>query len=180
MSHDPNKEFDGIRQADNKLPTWYTVSFIGTIIFAVIYLIFYHVYPGDWSQEKQYAAEAKAHSELYASSQTASTGDAGNPFRGDADAIAEGQEIFTSTCSACHGPDGKGVIGPDLTDNQWFNGEGSEQMVFNTVMEGVVNPADPANKRGVMPAHKTTLGATRVWKVIAYLEETNGNIKVEE
>ncbi len=35
--------------------------------------------------------------------------------------IVQGQEIFISTCSACHGPDAKGLpnLGKDLTTSEY-------------------------------------------------------------
>ena len=38
----------------------------------------------------------------------------------------ESTEIYTGVgiCAACHGPDGTGAIGPDLTDAEWLIGDG--------------------------------------------------------
>lgn len=36
--------------------------------------------------------------------------------------VAAGKEIFTSTCTPCHGADAQGVIGPNLTDSAWLHG----------------------------------------------------------
>ncbi len=39
------------------------------------------------------------------------------------DMVAEGKKLFTGPglCLACHGPLGKGGIGPDLTDTVWLH-----------------------------------------------------------
>src|SRR5579863_5288111 len=37
-----------------------------------------------------------------------------NPYKGDAQALAEGKELFDMYCQACHLPDGSGRIGPSL------------------------------------------------------------------
>ena len=36
-------EADGIRELDNKLPRWWVWLFYFTIIFAAVYLVYYHV-----------------------------------------------------------------------------------------------------------------------------------------
>ncbi len=82
-----------------------------------------------------------------------------NPFEGKADAIKEGKEIFQNNCSACHGDDGKGGIGPDLTDNEWKYGS-SDEAIFNSVAKG---------RPGGMPPWEGSLGKERIWKVIAYI-----------
>ncbi len=38
---------------------------------------------------------------------------------------------------ACHGMDGKGVAGPDLTDDEWLRGEGTLEQIVEVVRDGV-------------------------------------------
>ena len=45
------------------------------------------------------------------------TGD--NPYAGEAEAIAEGEDLYAEYCQACHLKDGTGRIGPNLTDDSW-------------------------------------------------------------
>lgn len=42
-----------------------------------------------------------------------------NVYSNDNDAIAKGRKIYMKLCQSCHLKDGKGRIGPDLTDDQW-------------------------------------------------------------
>ena len=111
MSHDHNKEFDGIKQADNLLPTWYSVSFVATMVIGVLYLLYYHVLT-DFSQEEMYKADVAYHAELYPA--VVGLDDlAGNPFYGDAEAIAAGAKHYSTVCAACHLAEGTGLIGRD-------------------------------------------------------------------
>jgi len=176
MSED--KTFDGIISADNKMPSWYIITFVGTVVFAIVYLLNYHVLTG-WTKEGQYAAEVAAHVAQYGTGEMQTSG--GNPLRGDAGAIASGEKTFGAICAACHGPEGKGNIGPDLTDGEWLHGtEGkiSEDQVFQVVLKGKMAPEEWKQNppKGPMPAHEGSLGARGVWEVIAFLSEKNKNI----
>jgi len=60
--------------------------------------------------------------------------------------IALGDSIFHGqaaggTCFACHGQDGKGTpAGPDLTDSEWVQSDGSLEAIVKTVQTGVPRP----------------------------------------
>jgi cytochrome c oxidase cbb3-type subunit 3 len=180
MSIDHDKEFDGIKQADNKMPPWYVVSFIATMVIGVLYLVYYHVLT-DWSQVGQYEREVAAHVKLYPEVEVGGAdGEAGggNPLAGQAAAIAEGAETYQAICAACHKADGSGLIGPNLVDNEWLHGN-SELAVYDVIMEGRMQPEQWKQQppKGPMPAHKASLGSKKVWEVIAYLDDKYKNIE---
>ncbi len=174
---DHNKEFDGIKQADNKMPAWYVWSFVATMIIGVAYLIYYHV-ATDWSQTKEYNGEVTEHAAKYGAAMVGAEAKDANPFRGDIKAINAGKETFAATCAACHKPDGTGNIGPDLTDKTWLHGE-SEAHLFEVVMDGREKPSmwKQIPAKGPMPSHRMSLGPQKVWQVIAYLTDKNKNIR---
>ncbi|RMF10382.1 MAG: hypothetical protein D6762_01605 [Candidatus Neomarinimicrobiota bacterium] len=64
-----------------------------------------------------------------------------------AEDIEKGHQIFLKNCIACHGPDGGGGIGPNLTDEYWLHG-GTFQDIVHTITNGV-----PA--KGMIPWGKT-------------------------
>ncbi len=170
-----DKEWDGVYCADKKMPGWYVWSFIATIIIGIVYLLNYHVMTG-WTSAGEFTAAQAEHEAKYGKTELAPTG--GNPFRGDADAIAAGQKTFSGICAACHGPEGLGNIGPNLMDDEWLHGT-TEDEVFDVVFNGRQSPdqwkQNPA--KGPMPAHGGMLGAEGVWKVLAFLESKNSTIK---
>ncbi len=51
--------YDGIRELDNVLPPWWVYLFYGTIIFAVVYLVRFHII-GDYDQKLEYEQEVAA------------------------------------------------------------------------------------------------------------------------
>lgn len=61
----------------------------------------------------------------------------------------QGQQLFAGTCSACHGPQGKGIpgLGKDMTTSEFIAGLTDDQLVeFLKVGRGA---ADPLNTTGV-------------------------------
>jgi cytochrome c oxidase cbb3-type subunit 3 len=175
-----DKEWDGVKCADNKMPGWYVYTFLGTVVFAVIYLYFYHVRPG-WSTEVEYKGLVAEHNAKYGVKEVSMDT---NPFRGDEAALAAGKKTFSGICAACHGPEGKGLIGPDLMDDKWLHASGSkmtEKDVFAVVMNGVdmqnIKQEQKPPRGGMMPAHKGSLGAESVWQVVTYLESKNSSIQ---
>jgi cytochrome c oxidase cbb3-type subunit 3 len=147
---------DGIGEDDNKIPTWFTVSFLATIAWAAVYLPFY-LFSG-WSAESQWAAEVERGNALAAQVKQALP--TANPYRGDAEAIAVGQDVFTTTCAVCHKPDGSGLVGPSLVDPYWKYGR-TDVALYETVDKG--RPLG-------MPPWGQQLGGEKIWKVLAYME----------
>lgn len=147
---------DGIGEEDNPIPAWWWWTFLGTVIFAVVYIPYYLL--SGWSQEAQYATEVAAADARY--EQTRAALPDANPYRGQADAIAEGRQVFQTICAACHKPDGSGLVGPSLVDPYWKYGH-EDTDLFETVSKG---------RPGGMPAWVSQLGTVKIWKALAYLE----------
>jgi cytochrome c oxidase cbb3-type subunit 3 len=81
--------------------------------------------------------------------------------------VAQGKQVFESTCASCHRADGGGLIGPNLTDSAWLYGSAPTDL-WKTVREGVTTKG--------MPAWGPQLGDERVAAVVAYaltLKDTN-------
>jgi len=147
---------DGILEEDNPIPRWFNWSFLATIVFALFYTPYYVL--SGWSSAGQWQEEVRAGEAAAAA--VRETLPSTNPYHGDAEAIAQGQEIFTTTCAACHLPDGRGLVGPSLVDPYWKFGE-NDAALFESVAEG--RPAG-------MPPWGTHLGTDKIWKVLAYVE----------
>jgi cytochrome c oxidase cbb3-type subunit 3 len=148
---------DGIGEDDHPIPLWFNVGFYGLMVFGAVYILYYWILSG-WSSAGQYAAEVAAAEERLAAVRVEQPDV--NPFRGDAAAVAAGQEVFQQTCVACHLADASGLVGPSLVDPYWKYGS-DDAALFETVAKG--RPAG-------MPPWEAVLGADRIWKVLAYLE----------
>ena len=57
------------------------------------------------------------------------------------DSVYHGR-VGGALCFVCHGPTGKGVTGtgPDLTDKEWLNADGSVASIEKVIKEGVEKP----------------------------------------
>jgi mono/diheme cytochrome c family protein len=59
------------------------------------------------------------------------------------DMVAEGQALFAGAgiCYTCHGADAMGTpLGPNLTDQQWLNTDGSYEQIVEVIRTGVPQP----------------------------------------
>ncbi len=97
------------------------------------------------------------------------------PVAGDAVA---GEETYSSSCVACHGPDAKGIegLGKDLTNSEFLNSR-SDAEVIAFLKEG--RPAgDPDNMAGIdMPPKggNPSLTDSDMADITAYLRTLPGN-----
>jgi mono/diheme cytochrome c family protein len=66
--------------------------------------------------------------------------------------VAAGRAIYQGRglCLACHGPDARGGLGPDLTDASWDHGDGSFGAILRVIRDGV--GVDSSRSGEVMPA----------------------------
>jgi mono/diheme cytochrome c family protein len=87
-----------------------------------------------------------------------------------AEMIAKGKEVYSKSglCFACHGPDGKGTVGPNLTDDVWLHSKGSYEEIAHQVTAGVTKEE---SKSGVPmpPKGGSTISDDDVKAVAAYV-----------
>jgi cytochrome c oxidase cbb3-type subunit 3 len=166
LPDDPRFEhsYDGIEEYDNPMPRWWVLIFWATIAYSVLYLV--NVVPriGEGKGRiAQYEADVAKAEKLYAPLRA----QAGPPTEAalvalarDGSKKAAAQKAFTMNCAACHGEDGGGVIGPNLTDAYWIHG-GRPQDVWKTVNGGVLDKGMPAWGK-VLPPDQVALLAAHV------------------
>ena len=143
MNSHPNEaklldhEADGIKELDNLLPRWWVWLFNLCIVFAVIYMLYYHVFRAGNLQAAEYAKEAKRGDEIKAASiaKFESALDTLTPST-DKAVLGEGLQIFTMSCAPCHRADGGGLVGPNLCDTYWIHGSNYVDNL-KTIINGV-------------------------------------------
>jgi len=132
-------EYDGIRELDNNLPPWWIYGFYVTIVIAVVYFSYYHILGKGDLQVAQYEkemAEGQRQKEAYIAKAGAKVDETTVVAFTDAENLEKGKTTFKTYCVPCHGPDGQGVVGPNLTDEYWINGGGIKN-IFKTIKYGV-------------------------------------------
>ncbi len=162
-------DYDGIKELDNVLPPWWVGLFWGCVIFAIVYLVRFHVI-GDYTQAEEFVAEMTEKDkevEEYLKTAPDQMNKDKVTLLTDAGALAEGKKLFETNCVACHRPDGGGAIGPNLTDENWILGGGIKN-VFNTLMEG----GRPGKG---MVAWKESIKPTDLQKVASYVLSLQGS-----
>ncbi len=147
--------WDGdLEELNNPMPRWWLWLFYISIIYSVIYLVFY---PGlgnvkgvfGWSQVGQYEEEIdkanKKYGPLFAKYSATPLAELAK----DKKANEIGQRLFLTYCSTCHGSDAKGARGyPNLSDNDWLYG-GTPAAIKTSILDG---------RQGMMPAMGAALG----------------------
>lgn len=158
--------WDGDLVEYNKpLPRWWLWLFIGTVIFAIIYLV---LYPGfgkyagvlGWNQNTDHAAAVQAAEDKASAIMAQFDGKPLPTLVADLKAQSIGRNVFANNCATCHGSDARGNPGfPNLADNDWIWG-GQPDQVLNSILNG---------RNAVMPALGAALGDEGVSEVVAYV-----------
>lgn len=135
---DLGHDYDGIRELNNRLPPWWLYGFYCTILFGFVYMWRYHVSQTAPLPAEEYriaVREAEVRKAEYLK-KAANNVDENTVLQLSAPAdLAAGKAVFETTCFACHGKQGEGGVGPNLTDEYWLHG-GSISDIFKTVKYG--------------------------------------------
>lgn len=139
-SHD----YDGIQEFDNPMPFWWKAVFLVTVIWSPLYIAaiefgYIHVYEEELRLDTVALNSVRATQKAAAPVVDEATIVAA---AGDTAKIEAGQKVYTSTCASCHGAEGQGLIGPNLTDKFWLHG-GAPMDIHKVVVEGVAAKGMP-------------------------------------
>ncbi len=149
---------------DNRLPGWITFTASLIMIFGIIYGIYQSVFL-NVSTPLKYKQEANLY--LISAKQ-----DMIIPQR-TVQAIEAGQKLYSQVCSACHGVDLKGGVGPNLIDNEWRNPPAKESHLFKLIWNGIPNGKPPMPAKG----GRTDLNSEQIWQIVYYISSLNLNIE---
>jgi cytochrome c oxidase cbb3-type subunit III len=134
-----NHNYDGIRELDNHLPPWWVNMFAITCVWALGYMWFYHWGGQGPNQINEYEMEVKAakiKTAKFLVNKANAVDETSVVALTEPQQITEGANIFKASCAACHGVNGEGTVGPNLTDEYWLHGGGVKE-IFKTIKYGV-------------------------------------------
>ncbi len=160
-------EYDGIRELDNRLPRWWVWLFYITIVFAVVYMGYYHVFKLGELSAAEYARDNAAGQALKNASQAKfeASLESLQPS-GDAAIVGRGNTVYLTYCAPCHRPDAGGLVGPNLCDDYWIHGP-----KFSDNLKVIINGVPDKG----MLTWKGVLQPSEIYAVASYIYTLRGS-----
>jgi cytochrome c oxidase cbb3-type subunit 3 len=161
-------EYDGIHELDNPLPRWWLATFYLAIIFSIFYFAYYILGSGPTLNEElqktmaQLEAKKPKNGPGWKVEETELLALAKDPSE-----LKKGEKVFKDRCVSCHGEQGQGIIGPNLTDNFWIHGKGTLADIAQVVHDGV-------NDKG-MPQWGAVLKEEELDAAVIYVKSLKGS-----
>ena len=158
---------DDIVCDSGSIPAWWSRTFLASILFAPLYLFFYHNGAEGRTALDRYDRALAANMQL----QMAKLGDlemnesSVRRFLDDDAWLQVGKGVFKQHCVQCHAADGGGNVGPNLCDDAYKNVRdlGDFLTVLNRGAGG-----------GAMPAWKNKLDENQIVLVSSYVASLRG------
>ena len=160
-------EYDGIREYDNPCPFWWHLVFIGTVLFSVLYYVFFQIGPLGWTTVDAHQSAVARDLKLRFATIGELTADEATllEYMNKADWLSVGQATFERECKSCHAADGSGLIGVNLTDDHYKNVKQLTD-VADVIAQGAAV--------GAMPAFGQRMHPNDVVLVAAYVASLRG------
>jgi cytochrome c oxidase cbb3-type subunit 3 len=150
-------EFDGIiENRVTKPPVYFTILFYGLILWGVLFIGWYLL--SGWSSQDEFAEKMAAHTGAPVTSQAEPPTPTKTAAVSEAEEI-DSEELFAARCAGCHGSEGEGAFGPDLTASSYQYGKDRA-----SVHESIAN-GRPKN----MPAFSDSFSAAEIDALTDYV-----------
>jgi len=164
-------EFDGIQEYDNPCPGWWHLLFWGSVVFSIMYFMFFHLGTSGWTLADSYQSAMADNVKLRFAEIGILKPDQPTllEYMQKPDWLAVGKGIFLTNCKSCHGADGEGLVGPNLTDDHYKNVKTLTD-IAKVIEDGAAN--------GSMPAWRNRLShPNEIVLVAAYAASLRGQNK---
>ncbi|HMQ17092.1 MAG TPA: cbb3-type cytochrome c oxidase N-terminal domain-containing protein [Phycisphaerae bacterium] len=158
--------YDGIQEYDNPTPGWWWWIFIGTFAFSVVYFIFFQFSPVSWTIHESYdVATAELLRRQFGDLRLEPDEATILRYANDPEWLLVGRSVFQGRCTQCHGRNGEGLVGPNLTDDHYKNVKKAAD-IAHVIANGAAN--------GAMPAHKNQLHPNEIVLTASYIASLRG------
>jgi len=158
---------EDVKELVSNVPSWFMWLFYITIFAVIGLLIDYHI-----PNIGQYQSEGNSTEVIQAGTSNGLLENSSVQLDEntvtlltDPSSLNFGKQIFDANCVACHGSDGGGLVGPNLTDDHWIHGGGVKN-VFSVTKYGVPEKG--------MISWKGMLSPKQIQEVASYVISLHG------
>ncbi len=169
MSNAPKMDhaYDGIEEFDNPLPGWWKWLFVASIVYSPFYFIYYH-------GGGEGRSLSDLHSVALAENSRRQFGEIGDLqpteevlayYMHEPRWVGVGESVYRTHCISCHGREGEGKVGPNLTD---------EHFKYINTLPDIAKVINEGAGNGAMPQWAGRLHPNEVVLVSAYVASMRG------
>lgn len=164
----PPQNVDGIEQLNHPLPDWWKWIFLTSLLFCLGYALYYHVGAPGRSMIDSYDATLAANTRLLFAEigELEPNEETILRYADKPNWVRVGQTIFKTHCISCHGRDGEGGVGPNLTDDHYKYVRTADD-IANVVIKGA--------GKGAMPPWGERLEPNEVVLISSYVVALRGS-----
>lgn len=182
MNQPEHHDFDGITEnREQRPPAYFTVLFYGLIVWGVAFSAFYLL--SGWSSDAEFQAKMQAHEARYqpaaappakAEPPVAPTAPTAQPPAAPEPAATvaavaaapagapDAKALYAGKCAMCHGADGKGGFGPDLSAP-------ADKYEYGKSREGLYLSIAQGRGNGRMPAFEGQLKREEIYALADFI-----------
>lgn len=160
-------EYDGIQEFDNPTPGWWHLLFFATVAFSIPYFVYYET-----NSEAQTTLQAYAEDKA---NETAKQFEQLGALKADEPTIIRmmGEQrwmdmargLYQTNCQQCHGAQGQGLVGPNMTDDRYKNVKVLTD-ITKVITEGAAS--------GAMPPWRGKLSENHIVLLSSYVASLRG------
>lgn len=164
--------YDGIQELNHPLPGWWNVLFYAGIVFGLGYWTYYTFLGGktlrdELSIEMSVVKEAQTEYKLLTEAYKPEMFEQFNKPENMEQALA----VFTDNCLQCHAENGRGDVGPNLTDDYWLVSTGTPETNYKIVYYG--------SEENGMPAWGEVLSSEEIYQALVYVNSLKNTFHPE-
>lgn len=155
-------DYDGIQELNHPLPRWWNILFYAGILYGFGYWGYYTFMDGptlrdELKQDMVAIDEARAEYKRLTEAFKPEVYEQWNK----PEHMARAKVIYEDNCLACHAEDGRGDVGPNLTDAHWLLTQGTPETNYPVVYYG--------SEENGMPAWGEVLPSEEIYLALVFI-----------